>query len=449
MVFCQVYKNGFQVTLLLIQKTEASGKITMTILEWSGSVCCKEITDCPKDCEYDFEFCIGMGLPGQCAFSQLLFKTPHQIPQRYGLRVLSNRAMTVTASVDKIMPNTKSVVFHLKATVAGKESFVVAFVERPIKLKAGKSIEINEVQPTFRLIADLEFTCDPGYFGDDCTSFCQLPEKDDHYVCSEKGKVCLEGWTGPDCDEPICRESCNHGRCVAPDTCECPSGWLGSNCDVCMPSDSCVNGYCSDTPFTCICQENYGGENCDKVVDICRESPGLCLNGGNCTSSSFDRYSCSCPSGYSGKNCEIFIGTVYKDDKEAVNSERRTLTENPYFWIFAIVAIVVLGSVLGVWITSRRKTGINSQFRAGRRPSDIEMDSLGPGRRKISESEEKPKNSPPPPYSEEPCSIQELCPVVLPEPLEGVTVIRTIRPPNYKEAMEGSKYYDNQSTGKG
>lgn len=155
---------------------------------------------------------------------------------------------------------------------------------------------------------------------------------------------------------------------------------------------------------------------------------------------------------------------IYKNDKESINSERRTLTENPYFWIFAIVAVVVLGVLLGIWITSRRKTGVNSHFRAGRRPSDIEMDSLGPGRRKDSESE-KSKNSrkfrvrfdlhsnvlfsAPPPYSKDPCSVQDLCPVVLAEPLEGVTVIRSIRPPNYKEAMEGSSYPDPGSTGKG
>ena len=83
---------------------------------------------------------------------------------------------------------------------------------------------------------------------------------------------------------------------------------------------------------------------------------------------------------------------MYNNSKELVNPTNSTLIENPYFWVFAIVAVVVLGVVLAIWITSRRKTGVNSHFRAGRRPSDIEMDSLGPGRRK-EEEPEKSKNS--------------------------------------------------------
>jgi len=39
-------------------------------------------------------------------------------------------------------------------------------------------------------------------------------------------------WTGSTCETAVCREPCSsHGRCIAPDTCECDPDWTGAQCD--------------------------------------------------------------------------------------------------------------------------------------------------------------------------------------------------------------------------
>ena len=55
--------------------------------------------------------------------------------------------------------------------------------------------------------------CDQNYFGSGCQDLCK--PRDDrfgHYKCSQNGTiVCLEGWTGPYCDEGRCfKHMCVH-----------------------------------------------------------------------------------------------------------------------------------------------------------------------------------------------------------------------------------------------
>lgn len=49
----------------------------------------------------------------------------------------------------------------------------------------------------------LRFRCDSNYFGPFCNKFCRA--RDDffgHFNCDPSGsKVCMEGWTGPECKE--------------------------------------------------------------------------------------------------------------------------------------------------------------------------------------------------------------------------------------------------------
>jgi hypothetical protein len=43
--------------------------------------------------------------------------------------------------------------------------------------------------------------------------------------------VCCQGWSGPNCTEPICINSCqNNGQCVSPDVCDCVSPYSGEYC---------------------------------------------------------------------------------------------------------------------------------------------------------------------------------------------------------------------------
>ena len=49
-------------------------------------------------------------------------------------------------------------------------------------------------------------------------------------------QVCCKGYAkssnGTDCI-PICSQRCYHGRCVAPDQCECEPGFGGTSCSKC------------------------------------------------------------------------------------------------------------------------------------------------------------------------------------------------------------------------
>ena len=42
-------------------------------------------------------------------------------------------------------------------------------------------------------------------------------------------EICPEGWTGEDCEQPVCRSGCHetHGFCQKPGECRCKFGWTG------------------------------------------------------------------------------------------------------------------------------------------------------------------------------------------------------------------------------
>ena len=54
-------------------------------------------------------------------------------------------------------------------------------------------------------------------------------------------QVCCKGYAkssnGTDCI-PICSQRCYHGRCVAPDQCECEPGFGGTSCSKCKKNIS-------------------------------------------------------------------------------------------------------------------------------------------------------------------------------------------------------------------
>ena len=102
-------------------------------------------------------------------------------------------------------------------------------------------------------------------------------------------QVCCKGFAkstnGTDCI-PICSQRCYHGRCVAPDQCECEPGFGGTSC-----SKSCPPG--------------KWGEDCGN------ECP--CLNGAQCDPLSGD---CTCTPGWHGKilnsKKDLDVTSLYK-----------------------------------------------------------------------------------------------------------------------------------------
>ncbi|XP_061097419.1 protein jagged-2-like isoform X1 [Conger conger] len=161
--------------------------------------------------------------------------------------------------------------------------------------------------PTASFQYHIRVLCDENYYGSKCNKHCRpLDNYFGHFVCDQFGnRGCIEGWKGPDCKIPICKQGCSlqHGGCDTPGECKCKYGWQGQFCDECSPYPGCVHGTCVE-PWRCDCNKNWGGLLCDKDLNYCG-THHPCTNGGTCLNTEPDQYHCSCPDGYTGKNCEI------------------------------------------------------------------------------------------------------------------------------------------------
>uniref|UniRef100_A0A3B3USG0 Platelet endothelial aggregation receptor 1 n=1 Tax=Poecilia latipinna TaxID=48699 RepID=A0A3B3USG0_9TELE len=103
---------------------------------------------------------------------------------------------------------------------------------------------------------------------------------------------------------PHCSKECVHGRCVAPNRCQCEKGWRGDDCSSsdasCLPA--CLTPQCaleaaaSYLPL-CLCpsacDDRHWGPDCQKE---CK-----CENGALCDPV---RGVCQCPPGFIGRLCE-------------------------------------------------------------------------------------------------------------------------------------------------
>ncbi|XP_032821161.1 uncharacterized protein LOC116948523 [Petromyzon marinus] len=151
--------------------------------------------------------------------------------------------------------------------------------------------------------------CDEHYFGDSCSTFCR-PRRDNfgHYACDEAGRrVCLPGWRGNYCTDPICLAGCSpqHGQCDQPGECKCHVGWQGRHCDECIRHPGCVHGSCHQ-PWKCNCQEGWGGLFCDQDLNYCTNHRP-CQNGATCTNTGQGSYTCACRPGFTGPTCDTEI----------------------------------------------------------------------------------------------------------------------------------------------
>ncbi|TRY93896.1 hypothetical protein DNTS_013074 [Danionella cerebrum] len=149
--------------------------------------------------------------------------------------------------------------------------------------------------------------CDEFYHGEECSDFCR-PRNDTfgHFNCDAAGnRMCLPGWKGDYCTEPICLSGCSeeNGYCEAPGECKCRIGWEGPLCDECTRHPGCLHGTCNQ-PFQCTCKEGWGGLFCNEDLNFCTNHRP-CRNDATCTNTGQGSYTCFCKPGFSGKNCEI------------------------------------------------------------------------------------------------------------------------------------------------
>ncbi|KAK0069574.1 protein jagged-1b [Biomphalaria pfeifferi] len=190
--------------------------------------------------------------------------------------------------------------------------------------------------------------CKENYYGPNCEQYCkasyQCGSTGGQYYCDELTgmKVCMFGWTGPQCDQrdpnanhavPCPRSTCRNGGSCYNSTCCCLPGFTGSLCHIEIlecESNPCLNdAVCSDliNGYLCTCKNGFTGTNCeleqknpivknntDEYGDPCEDV--TCLNGGNCLTIGKKDFFCMC----SG---ERYVGT-YCDKEIAPRSP------NPY-----------------------------------------------------------------------------------------------------------------------
>lgn len=144
--------------------------------------------------------------------------------------------------------------------------------------------------------------CETGFTGDDCDVPICEESCGDHGKCFKPNKCqCRSGWRGRLCDEPICSQSCRHGECVGPNTCSCTKGWVGPTCIV-----RCEYGKYQANTFgpngkpiqTCQCDRGWSGMAC--MSPTCAKHG--CVNG-KCTEPDV----CVCDTGWAGPSCKVDV----------------------------------------------------------------------------------------------------------------------------------------------
>uniref|UniRef100_A0A915BQK8 Delta-like protein n=1 Tax=Parascaris univalens TaxID=6257 RepID=A0A915BQK8_PARUN len=300
--------------LILLQglsKTKAAGVIKFKLIEFEcngtlndGSCCGSGHNESKCICEVYVYVCLGVG-SGLHKSHRDCALIHHTSPVIAGNKLLNAYAVDIPFDVRWPLKNVSSTVemrqWSNKAVIMRSERFI------QLSPLDSENITIKEIDSSRKIVYEMQIECAEFYYGPQCARFCQPNIANVHFYCSPSGeRLCMKGWTGRNCDDPICGKGCGNGFCVAPDTCRCRRGWQGKLCDQCRMLEGCKHGYCVRAN-ECICEKNWGGTFCDRDLDYCyHNSP--CQNGGKCSSGGFQNYYyCNCTLGFTGRNCEVEV----------------------------------------------------------------------------------------------------------------------------------------------
>uniref|UniRef100_A0A3P8VWT3 Platelet endothelial aggregation receptor 1 n=2 Tax=Cynoglossus semilaevis TaxID=244447 RepID=A0A3P8VWT3_CYNSE len=116
---------------------------------------------------------------------------------------------------------------------------------------------------------------------------------------------------------PRCTKECVHGRCIAPDHCQCEKGWRGDDCSSacddthwgpgCRQQCKCENGaLCDPIKGACQCLPGFIGRYCEEMCPAGTFGMGClqrckCGTGGACAKTTGE---CVCRDGFTGTFCE-------------------------------------------------------------------------------------------------------------------------------------------------
>lgn len=157
-----------------------------------------------------------------------------------------------------------------------------------------------------------------GYTGTDCS----MP-------------ICLQGFFDPLCDSPGgegCFHCANGGKCVAPDTCECPENWIGFDCrtPVCKVEATPVireQLMTEDNEKIKLFEENpcsLEGIYAPEIIDGKKYFRGKCILPNKCA--------CFCKKRLNGKYCKKYGGGHCKNPfQDPLYQHRDVLAPNELF----------------------------------------------------------------------------------------------------------------------
>ncbi|XP_058886297.1 sushi, von Willebrand factor type A, EGF and pentraxin domain-containing protein 1 isoform X1 [Acipenser ruthenus] len=98
-----------------------------------------------------------------------------------------------------------------------------------------------------------------------CKAVCRFPCQNGGTCERPNTCLCIEGWMGQLCEEPMCILPClNGGVCIAPYECECPAGWTGTRCHAAVCQSPCLNGGKCIRPNRCHCLPGWSGHDCSR-----------------------------------------------------------------------------------------------------------------------------------------------------------------------------------------
>lgn len=78
--------------------------------------------------------------------------------------------------------------------------------------------------------------------------------------------ACDKGYEGAFCEDAVCDQGCQHGKCLRPGYCTCEDGYKGRACDEAVCGKPCAHGKCTQPDF-CLCQEGFFGALCDQQCE--------------------------------------------------------------------------------------------------------------------------------------------------------------------------------------
>ncbi|XP_076439986.1 sushi, von Willebrand factor type A, EGF and pentraxin domain-containing protein 1-like isoform X2 [Babylonia areolata] len=102
-----------------------------------------------------------------------------------------------------------------------------------------------------------------------CVAQCKQPCKNGGRCVGLNKCKCLPGYTGRQCEIPICILPClNGGKCLAPYRCQCPQGYYGSRCHKAVCRRPCKNGGRCLHPNRCQCFNGFKPPFCESQASV-------------------------------------------------------------------------------------------------------------------------------------------------------------------------------------